>query len=115
MSVRDRADDDVGILDVRIRFTPRLPVVRLSGDLDLASEHLLADSLESVAANAREAEVVVLDMAAVRFCDVAGLRAIEWCAASLSATGKQLVLYHPPRSVTKLIEMTGVAQWVTIR
>lgn len=46
---------------------------------------------------------------------VAGLRAIEWCSAALAASGKQLVLYHPPAMVTRLIAVTGMAAGVTIR
>lgn len=115
MSVQERTSDDLAILDVRIRFTPTLPLVRLAGELDLASEHLLTDALECLAATACPAEMVVLDLSAVRFCDVAGLRAIEGCAVALAATGKKLVLYNPPLAVTRLITLTGVAAMVAIR
>jgi anti-sigma B factor antagonist len=115
MSVRDRVEDDTAILDVRIRYAPSLPLVRLAGELDVASAHLLTDAIESLAATHCPAELVILDLHAVRFCDIAGLRAIQWCATALSATGKQLVLYHPPATVTKLIAISGVAAGVTIR
>ena len=102
-------------LEVRIQFAPTLPLVRLSGELDLDSLHLLTDALDSVAATSCPAELVVLDLAAVTFCDVAGLRSLEQCALSLEMAGKQLMLYHPPRSVTRLMAMTGVAQWLPVR
>lgn len=111
--------DDRGVgehsLSVRVRFTPHLPVVRLAGELDLDSEHLLTDALDSIAAAQCPAEVVVLDLSDVRFCDVAGLRAIETCAAILAATDKQLLLYHAPPAVLKLIAITGVARHLTRR
>lgn len=114
MSVRDRTDD-VAVLDVRIRYAPSLPLVRLAGELDVESSHLLTDAIESLAAIQCPAELVVLDLHDVRFCDISGLRAIQWCATALAATGKQLVLYHPPTAVTKLIRTSGVAAGVTIR
>jgi anti-anti-sigma regulatory factor len=110
MTVRDHAKDVVtgpvgttadsgAVLTVRIRFTPDLPVVRLAGELDLASLHLLADALDS----------------GVTFCDVAGLRAVEMCASSLEAADKQLVLYATPDRITKLIAITGVARHLVRR
>ena len=115
MSVRDRIPDQTAILDVRIRFAPSLPLVRLAGELDVESSHVLTDAIESLAASHCPAELVVLDLAEVRFCDMAGLRAIQWCSTALSATGKHLVLYHPPAAVTKLISMSGMPAGVTIR
>jgi anti-anti-sigma factor len=116
-NVRDRTDDDAAaaILDVRIRYAPSLPLVRLVGELDVGSAHLLTDAIESLAATQLPAEMVVLDLAEVRFCDIAGLRAIQWCSTALAATGMHLVLYHPPDAVTKLIAMSGMAAGVTIR
>ena len=112
---RPPTDGEVAILDVRIRFAPSLPLVRLTGELDLDSAHLLTDAIESLAAEDFPAELIVLDLAGVRFCDIAGLRAIQWCSTALAATGRQLVLYHPPSAVTKLITTSGVAAGVTIR
>lgn len=103
-------DEPPSVLDVRIRFTPTLPIVRLCGELDISSVHLLADALTCIATAACRAEVVVLDLSGVTFCDVAGLRAVETCGDTLQAAGKELVLYRPPHRVTKLISITGVAE-----
>lgn len=128
MTVRDRHDDDLvlgqpitdesidsTLLSVRIRFTPSLPVVRLSGELDIASLHLLTDALDSVATASCPGELVLLDLAGIRFCDVAGLRTIEMCAATMAAAGKELVLYETPSQIKKLIKITGVARYVSQR
>ena len=106
-----RQHDDVGEqgLSVKVRFTPHLPVVCLAGELDLDSQHLLADALDAIAAASCPAEIVMLDLNGVRFCDVAGLRAIETCAAIVAAGGQELVLYHSPPPVLKLIAITGIA------
>ena len=127
MTVRDRHPEDfvtgpVGdtadsgeVLTVRIRFTPDQPVIRLAGELDLASLHLLADALDSVATTECTGNLVVLDLSGVTFCDVAGLRAVEMCAASLEAADKQLLLYKTPDRITKLIAITGVARHLVHR
>ena len=125
MTVRDRHDDFVAghpssidsapLLTVRIRFTPNLPVIRLSGELDLASLHLLADALDAIAAASCAGNLVMLDLSGVTFCDVAGLRAIEMCDAALEAADKQLLLYDTPPQITKLIAITGVARHVIQR
>jgi anti-anti-sigma factor len=98
------------VLDVRIRYTPTLPVVRLAGDLDLSSVHLLADALDSIAATNCPAPLVVLDLSEVTFCDITGLQGIEDGGSTMAAAGKELMLYHPPSRVVKLIEMTGIAR-----
>ena len=102
-------------LDVRIHFAPSLPLVRLAGELDIGSLHLLTDALHSVTAAARTADVVVIDLAAVTFCDVAGLRTLEQCGLALEMDGKQLVLYSPPRTVTRLMAVTRIGQGLPIR
>ncbi len=121
MTVRDQVDDVViardhfapaasgatAILDVRIRFTPTLPVVWLAGEVDLSSQHLLTDAVDCIIAASCPAELVVLDLSDVTFCDVAGVRAIKACAVGLAAAGKELLIQHPPPPVTKLIAMSG--------
>lgn len=97
------------ILDVRIRFTPSLPVIRLSGELDLDSVHLLYDALQSLTAAHCPAEMVLLDLTGVTFCDVAGLRGIERCGEVLADSGRELLLYHVPSCVERLMRLTGVA------
>ena len=96
-------------LEVRIRFDPRLPFVRLTGELDLASAHLVSDALDTVAATAYDAQMVVLDLAGLTFCDVAGLRCVEACGLTLEEAGLRLVLYQPPVRVMRLIASSGVA------
>ena len=103
------------ILDVKIRFTPSLPVIRLGGELDLDSVHLLHDALQSLTAAHSRAERVLLDLTGVTFCDVAGLRGIERCGAVLADSGRELLLYHVPSCVERLMKLTGVATGLQLR
>lgn len=91
------------LLDIRIRLSSTLALVRLVGELDLSSEHLLADALGCIEAASCRASLVVLDLAGVTFCDAAGLRAMEACAARLTAEGKELRLSNVSRPVARLL------------
>ena len=117
MTVKDRSDAeaDGGVLDIRIRYSPALPLVRLAGDLDLDTVHSLRDALDAVANPGCPAKMVLLDLRALTFCDIAGLQGIEDAAADLAVAGKELVLYGTPPRVTGLIEMTGVARGLVQR
>jgi anti-sigma B factor antagonist len=114
-STRGDPDRLPSALEVRIQFAPTLPLVRLTGELDLDSLHRLTDALDAIAATDCPADLVVLDLAGVTFCDVAGLRSLEQCALALEVSGRQLMLYEPPRIVTRLMAMTGIAQWLPVR
>ena len=94
------------ILEVDVEFAPGLEVVRLAGELDIGSEHLLTDAIACVAARTtRPPAQVVLDLSGVTFCDVAGLRAIEVSAAALSRAGRRLSVRHPSRAVLRLVAL----------
>ncbi|UMG91676.1 STAS domain-containing protein [Nocardioides sp. TF02-7] len=99
-----------GGLDIRIRYSPSLPLVRLAGDLDSHTVHSLHDALGAVADADCPATMVLLDLGALTFCDVSGLQGIEDAATRLATAGKDLVLYATPPRVASLIEMTGVAR-----
>lgn len=99
-----------GRLDVRIRYSPTLPLVRVAGELDQHTVHTLVDALDAVADPGCPATMVLLDLRALTFCDISGLKGIEVAASALQSAGKELVLYATPPRVTGLIEMTGVAK-----
>lgn len=96
-------------LDVRIRFNPSLPLVRLSGELDVSSAHLVRDAVASLAAASCPSATVVVDLQRVTFCDVAGLRALEDAAVALAMDGREMVLYSVPHSVSRVIGLAGVS------
>jgi anti-anti-sigma factor len=94
------------ILEVDVDFTHELAVVRLVGELDIGSEHLLTDAVRCVAARTSQSpRQVVIDLSSVTFCDVAGLRAIENSAFALSRAGSELVVRHPSQAVLRLVAL----------
>lgn len=114
--VRTRGAREIGAcLDVRIRVTPALAMVRLAGELDLSSVHLLNDAVAAISVAAPAAPTVLVDLAGVTFCDVTGLRGLQDAAAHTERVGKQLVLYGTPACVTRLVAVTGVARELSSR
>lgn len=102
-------------LDVRIRFNRSLPLVRLSGELDVSSSHLVRDAVASVATAACPSATVVVDLEQVTFCDVAGLRALEDAATALSREDREMVLYRVPPTVARVISLAGVSGFLVVR
>jgi|SRR3954451_19870462 anti-anti-sigma factor len=79
-------------------------VVRVRGELDLATVDLLAGVLH-VAAEGRSE--VVLDLSGLRFCDVVGLTAIEHASRQLAARGCHLIL-HGTEPLRFLLRIPGL-------
>ena len=85
------------------------PVLRVVGEVDLATVDALRTALEeAVSTDPR----VVVDMAGVTFLDVTGLRAVLQAAASRNGAGP-LVLLNAPR-VAWLLELVGLSELSTI-
>ncbi|HTT51855.1 MAG TPA: STAS domain-containing protein [Streptosporangiaceae bacterium] len=93
------ASNDDGVL--RISRT-RGPGLALAGEIDEETYPALVSSLNEVAAGAAE---VHLDLSAVRYCDLAGLRAM----IRLTDAGRRRVVLHgmPPQ----LAAVLGVLGW----
>ena len=85
------------------------PILRVSGEIDLATADQFGAALEE--AVAVEPDVVV-DMGDVTFIDASGLRVILRAAESLNGSGP-LVLVNAPR-VAQLFEVVGLAETAPI-
>lgn len=89
---------------VTIRLERSAIVMVLAGELDLATfpqlEHAIDRALES------DPEIVVLDLEALEFMDIAGLRSVIRSDQRLSGLGKRFVIAAPRGGITRLIELT---------
>jgi anti-anti-sigma factor len=83
-------------------------VVRLSGELDLAT----ADILSQTVASCLDGQQPVLDFSQVTFVDSTGIRAILQLA---HAKGRTVVLRNLPLNVRKVLEIAGVNETVGVR
>jgi anti-sigma B factor antagonist len=88
-------------------------VVRAAGELDLATASLLARAI-GTAANSRPR--VLVDLAAVEFCDSAGLRALLGAAREVEArAGRLVVAVTPGGAVDRLLEVAGLREFLHVR
>jgi anti-anti-sigma factor len=87
-------------------------VLVLSGELDLAShaalEHDIARALRS------GPTAVVLDLGALVFVDVAGLRSMLASAGRARSAGTPLLLANPAAAVTRLVSLTRQQRSATV-
>jgi anti-sigma B factor antagonist len=81
-------------------LTRTLAIVVVDGDLDIVTAPGLAQRLAPVA---RTGSDLVLDLAAVRFCDCAGLNTFLRLRRLASASGGSLHLAAPTAAVRRLI------------
>jgi anti-sigma B factor antagonist len=90
----------------------RAQIVTVEGELDLAS----ADGLyrRGRAAIGRHARLLLLDLAAVSFCDSSGLNAFVRIANEADAAGCSYGLVAPQPMVLKVLRITGLDQRLPI-
>jgi anti-sigma B factor antagonist len=86
----------------------RTQIVTVEGELDLVT----ADSLyrRGCMAIARHARLLLLDLAAVSFCDSCGLSAFVRIANDADAAGCRYGLVAPQPIVVKVLRITGLDQ-----
>ena len=82
-------------------------LVALHGELDLATAAGLAEWLDDLAGSD-----VVIDLAGLTFMDSSGIGAIARARRRLAASGTSLVVVRPQPQVLRLLELTGVTDWV---
>jgi anti-sigma B factor antagonist len=88
-------------------------VVRASGELDLATAPRLVRAI-SLDTDGRRPRVLV-DLAAVEFCDSAGLRALLGAAREVEArAGRLVVAVEPGGVVERLLEMAGLTEFLRV-
>jgi anti-anti-sigma factor len=85
-------------------------VLRLSGELDLATDEDLLNAFRSVSDDVSE---VILDLSELGFIDSTGIRAFETIAEEASPRG--VVLRSPRRAVRKVINLTRLEDAAGVR
>lgn len=95
-------------LDVSIVDTGDVHVVRLSGELDIASAAGLPERLIQTAGS-----TVVVDLADLTFMDSSGLSALIVARKQIAVSGDSLVLSRPQPRVLQLLEAAGLVDCVS--
>lgn len=91
---------------------PAAVVLPVYGELDLSTVDRF---LARVEAAGRGHASVVVDLAAVPFCDVAGLNSIVRARSRLRAGGTGLTIANPPPSLRRLLDVFGLAHTLTVQ
>jgi anti-anti-sigma factor len=99
-------------LQVDVRSAPDRIVLRLAGELDLASAPLLQDKLES--AESAESSLMVLDLDDLEFIDSTGLRIILAAHERSQERGQLLALTRGSQQVQRLMSITHIGEHLRI-
>jgi anti-anti-sigma factor len=99
----------VDLLDIELIDDVSPPVLRVAGEVDLASAQQLREALRHAVSVDRS---VVVDMKGVAFIDAAGLRVVLEAAESLNGAGP-LTLRHAPL-VARLLKLVGLSDLPSI-
>lgn len=95
--------DETSGLDVRIERSEAATVVRLRGDLDLAT----SSRLHGAATDDLLEGLVVVDLAALSFCDSSGLRVLLDLRRRAEEGAAGLRLAGPTTEVDRMLELSG--------
>jgi anti-sigma B factor antagonist len=87
--------------------------IKLVGELDSAACAEFLATFEQATA-APDASEVVVDLVDVSFIDSAGMRAIIAIERRVTERGLALTISPPPDEVTELLQVTGIAERVTL-
>jgi anti-sigma B factor antagonist len=96
------------IFDIAISQHDGLSIVRMSGELDLASSDRLAGLLADLPDG-----TVVVDLAGLTFIDSSGIAALVAAKDRLESAGRELLLTRPQPNVDRVLEMTGLEGWIS--
>jgi anti-sigma B factor antagonist len=99
-------------LRVEVESERERVIVRLEGELDLASAPLLERALERSEVDA--AATVVFDLDGLRFIDSTGLRVLLSAHRKASEAGREFAITRGSPQVQRLLDITRVAERLTV-
>jgi anti-sigma B factor antagonist len=95
------------VLDITVTPVEGAAVVRLAGELDVASAHIVSGYLVNPLTRGSD---VVVDMSELRFIDAAGMAALVHARNEALALGRTVRLRHPTPTVLHALELTRLDQ-----
>jgi anti-anti-sigma factor len=102
--------DETGGLDVHVERSEKATVVRLRGDLDLATSPRLQHAIEADLVQ----DLVILDLAALSFCDSSGLRVLLDMHRRARGGTAGLRLAGPTPEVDRVLELSGTRDYFDV-
>jgi anti-sigma B factor antagonist len=101
------------ILETSVQRTEDAIVISLSGELDVAGAPLVQQHLLDAAQSG--VRHVTCDLEYLTYLDSVGISVLMTTRKRLKATGRELVLRCPSDRVLKVLEVSGVASYFSIR
>ena len=98
-------------LEVEVLTGTSETVLRVVGDLDLATEAMLRAPLVEAAESGRR---VVVDASGLGFVDSTGLRTLLIGRKHCEAAGSSLVLQDPSPGLRRLVEVAGLSDLLAV-
>ena len=93
-------------LSIGLRTTEESTVLRVEGELDLASAQELEEAIRF--AGRRAPALLVVDLKDLRFIDMAGLRMLLIASERAHAEGQRLVLANVPGRIRRVLVLADV-------
>lgn len=97
------------LLDIVVCELPPECLVAVAGELDIASAPELARTLHGLD---RSGEIVTLDLRALTFIDVAGVRAIQDARRIVDEAHRRMQILGPGQPAARILELTGTLDLV---
>jgi len=109
------APTNLQLLTTEIVDAP-IPIVRASGELDLATAAQMCSAIQTAAAGAAlRPPRVVVDLTELAFCDSTGLRALVEAVREVKVLGGKAVLaVTPGGSLDRLLELSGLGEFLRL-
>jgi anti-sigma B factor antagonist len=97
--------------DGSLRITASASGLHLRGEIDAHSVTVLAPHLDPLPGSSGD---VVIDLSAVGFVDSSGLRVLVEAHQRAEAEARRLVLSGPSRPVMRLLEISGLMDYLNV-
>lgn len=99
-------------MEMSVHIQEETLIVRLSGELDLHSGERFRQAVREVFAERPDVRHLILALRDVAFIDSGGVGAILGRLRDVQARGGRMLVVEPQERVRKVLELSGVLQWV---
>ena len=100
------------ILSISVSAGPSHALLAMAGECDIRTVQQLLDALAAQIAGDRR--LVIVDLSALSYLDLAGTHALLAARTALAGHGRPLVLASPQRIVSRMLDLTRAANLIPV-
>ena len=97
---------------LEVRSQGQATIIAVSGELDLASSPALQEELDRAAVS--NSQMLIIDLRGLEFMDSTGLSVLVRAHQRSEDQGRELAMVKGPQQVQRLLNLTGVAERLTL-